>query len=203
MDTVIRNDKEVNIYTTLKFVDSMNFMQTSLEKLVDNMEKPNFKHANKYFQNENLDLMLRKGIYPYEHMTDVEKFWEKELPSKEKFASSLGAGIILGSGKTIEPYEISDEDYHHAQKVFEAFNCKNLADYTELYCKSDVLLLADVFETFIDVCRKKYELDPSHITAPSLSMDAMLKMTKIELELLTDPDMHLFFEKVFAVEFQP
>ena len=186
-------NKQVRLDTV---VDSMNFMQTSLEKLVDNMEKPNFKHASKYFRDENLGLMLRKGIYFYEHMTDVEKFWEKELPSKEKFASSLGAGIILGSGKTIEPYEISDEDYRHAQKVFEAFHCENLADYTNLYCKSDVLLLADVFETFIDVCLKKYELDPSHyITAPSLFMDAMLKMTKIELELLTDVDMHLFFEK--------
>ena len=97
---------------------------------------------------------------------------------------------------TIIPNEISDENYSHAQKVFKTFDCKNLADYTKLYCKSDVLLPADVFETFIDVCLKKYELDPSHyITAPSLSMDAMLKMTGVELELLTDPDMHLFFEK--------
>ena len=104
--------------------------------------------------------------------------------------------MILRSGKTIEPHEISDKHYSHAQEVFKTFDCKNLADYTELYCKSGVLLLADVFETFIDVCLKKYELDPSHyITAPSLSMDAMLKMTEIELELLTDPDMHLFFEK--------
>ena len=104
--------------------------------------------------------------------------------------------MILRSGKTIEPHEISDKDYSHAQEVFKTFDCKNLADYTELYCKSGVLLLADVFETFIDVCLKKYGLDPSHyITAPSLSINAMLKMTEIELELLTHPDMHLFFEK--------
>ena len=136
VDTVVRNDKKVNVYSTLKFADTMNFMQTSLEKLVDNIEKQDFKR------------------------------------------------------------EISDKDYFHAQEVFKTFDCKNLADYTKLYCKSDVLLLADVFETFIDVCLKKYGLDPSHyITAPSLSMDAMLKLTGIELELLTDPDMHLFFEK--------
>ena len=96
----------------------------------------------------------------------------------------------------ITPSGLSDEDYQHAQKVFEAFGCKNLADYTELYCKSDVLLLADVFETFINVCLKKYKLDPSHyITTPSLSMDAMLKMTNVKLELLTDVDKHLYFEK--------
>ena len=78
----------------------------------------------------------------------------------------------------ITPSHVSDEDYQHAQKVFEAFGCDNLADYTRLYCKSDVLLLADAFESFIDVCLGKYELDPSHyITAPALSWDAMLKMT--------------------------
>ena len=108
----------------------------------------------------------------------------------------LGSGVILDSEATITPSELSDEDYCHAQKVFKTFDCKNLAHYTELYCKSDVLLLADVFETFIDVCLEKYKLDPSHyITAASLSMDAMLKMTGIKLDLLTDVDLHLFFEK--------
>ena len=70
-----------------------------------------------------------------------------------------------------------------------------MGDYTELYCKSDVLLLADVFENFIDVCYEKFHLDPAHyITAPSLGMDGMLKMTEIELGLLTYIDMYLFFE---------
>ena len=91
---------------------------------------------------------------------------------------------------------MSDKDYEHAKKVFKTFGCKNLEEYTELYCKSDVLLLTDVFENFIDVCFEKFKLDPAHyITAPSLAMDAMLKMTEVELELLTDVDMYLFFEK--------
>ena len=76
------------------------------------------------------------------------------------------------------------------------FCCENLSDYTELYCKSDVLLLADVFESFIDVWLEKYKLDSSHyITAPALSWDAMLKMKDVKLKLLTDSDMHLFFEE--------
>lgn len=79
-------------------------------------------------------------------------------------------GVISDIGATIAHSNISDEDYRHAQKVFEAFSCEDLGDYTELYCKSDVLLLADVFESFIDVCLGKYGLDPSHyITAPALS----------------------------------
>ena len=87
VDTVVKNDDEkVNIYSTLKFTDTMNFMLTSLEKLVDNMERKDFKHRSKYFRNEKLDLMLRKGIYPYEYMTNIEKFWEEKLPPKEKFS---------------------------------------------------------------------------------------------------------------------
>ena len=102
--------------------------------------------------------------------------------------------MILDNDSEVTQLHISDEDYCHAKKVFE--ECENLGEYTELYCKSDVFLLADVFESFIDVCLGKYNLDPSHyITAGSLSFDAMLKMTRIKLELLTDPDMHIFFEK--------
>ena len=184
VDTIEKDGKEVNIFTKLKFIDTMNFMVTSLEKLVNNMEKPMFRHTSKYFSEEKLDLMLQKGVYPYEYVTDVDKLSETKLPSKECFSSSLSSTVL------------SDEDYAHAKKVFETLRCNNLGDYTELYCKSDVLLLADVFENFIDVCFEKFKLDPAHyITAPSLAMDAMLKMTEVELELLTDVDMYLFFEK--------
>ena len=155
VDTVVREDKEVKIYSTLKFVDTMNFMQTSLEKLVKNLDASQFKHTGKYFQGEKLDLMLRKGVYPYEHMTDTSKFRETKLPLKKAFKSYLGSGTVEGE---IQPSEISDQDYQQAQVVFKTFGCKNLADCTELYCKSDVLLLADVFESFIDVCLEKYKL---------------------------------------------
>ena len=189
------NEKEVNVYSNLKFIDTNNFMQTSLEKLVKNMSKKDFHHTSKYFTGEKLDLMLRKGIYPYEYMDGVEKFAETELPAREKFNSVLNSGEILGSGKDMEPSEISEADCEHAQNVYKIFECKNLAGYTGLYCKSDVLLLADVWESFVDVCLEKYGLDPSHyITSPSLFNDAMLKMTGVELELLTDIDMYLFYE---------
>ena len=195
VDTIDKGDEQVNVYSNLKFVDTINFMQTSLEKLVDDMDRSDFKHTSKYFSGEKLDLMLRKGVYPYEYMDGVNRFEETELPAKEKFGSTLGAGVMLGSDKEMKQNEISDEDYAHAQRVYKEFKCKNLADYTELYCKSDVLLLADVWEAFVNVCLKKYKLDPTHyITAPSLAMDAMLKMTEVKLELLTDNDMHLFIE---------
>ena len=73
---------------------------------------------------------------------------------------------------------------------------KTLQDYHDLYNEADVLLLADVFENFRDICIKNYKLDPAHYyTAPGVAWDAALKVTKVELELLSDIDMLLMVEK--------
>ena len=90
---------EVNVHTRLRFVDTMNFMASSLEKLVKNLDRPMFTHTSKYFSTEQLDLMLQKGVYPHEYLDRVEKLFETKLPSKDRFASTL-------SGT-----EISDKDY--------------------------------------------------------------------------------------------
>ena len=92
--------------------------------------------------------------------------------------------------------DISDEDYEHARKVWKTFNMKTLKDYHDLYNEAEVFLLADVFENFRDICIENYELDPAHYyTAPGLAWDAALKVTKVELELLTDIDMLHMVEK--------
>ena len=117
-----------------------------------------------------MDLLKRKGVYPYDYVNSVDK-----LAAKEAFYSKLN------------DEDISDEDYEHAKKVWNEFNMKTLREYHELYNKSDVLLLADVFENFRDVCIKNYELDPAwYLTAPGLAWDAMLKTTGVKLELLTE-----------------
>ena len=90
-----------------------------------------------------MDLLKRKGVYPYDYVDSVEKLAETSLPPKEAFYSKLN------------DEDISDEDYEHAQSVWKEFNMKTLMEYHELYNKSDVLLLADVFENFRDVCVKK------------------------------------------------
>ena len=73
------------------------------------------------------------------------------------------------------------------------FEIKKLGQYHGLYLKTDVLLLYDVFEKFISVCLKDYDLDPCHYyISPRLSWDAMVKMTGIELEKMHDIDAHLF-----------
>ena len=91
---------------------------------------------------------------------------------------------------------ISDDDYTHAQNVWATFGCKTSGDYSDLYCGTDVLFLADVFETIRKMCLRQYGLDPAHYyTSPGLSWDALLKKTGMELELLTDYDQHLFIER--------
>ena len=73
---------------------------------------------------------------------------------------------------------------------------KTMGDYHDLYLKTDVLLLTDVFKMFIKTCLNYYGLDPCHyFSSPGLIWDAMLKITGIELELISDIDMHLFIEK--------
>ena len=117
-------------------------------------------------------------------MNSPEKLKETKLPPREAFYSRLnGVGI-------------SDENYAHAQEVWETFDMKNLEDYHNLYNRVDVLLLADVFENFRDICIKNYKLDPAHYyTAQGLAWGAALKVTKVELELLSDIDMLLMVEK--------
>ncbi|KAL9982414.1 hypothetical protein ACROYT_G004452 [Oculina patagonica] len=127
--------------------------------------------------------MSRKGIYPYDYMDSFDKF-NAELPTKEEFYSILNNE------------HISDKDYKHAENVWKTFKIKNMGEYHDLYLKSDVLLLADVFESFRKTCLEYYKLDPCHyFTSPGLSWDAMLKMTDIKLELMTDVDMYQFIEK--------
>ena len=167
----------------LTFIDSFQFMSSSLEKLVSNLPRESLKHTSQIFKNEKLDLMSKKGVYPYDFMDSFEKFNEK-LPSKEEFYSILN------------DEDITDDQYKHAQNVWNTFNLKNMGEYHDLYLKSDILLLADVFENFRKTCLQYYKLDPCHyFTSPGLSWDAMLKMTDIKLELMTDIDMFQFIEK--------
>jgi len=162
-------------------------MGSGLSKLVCNLKDSGldkFKYMTEEFGSR-VDMMTRKGIYPYTYMDNWSKFDVdlKEL-KQEDFKNDL-------TGE-----EITAFDYKFFQQVCNEFNLRNLGDYHDLYLKTDVLLLADVFENFRKICLSNYKLDPCHYyTAPGLAWDACLKMTGFQLELLSDVGMHLFIEK--------
>ncbi len=113
-------------------------MACTLGTLVDNLDKDSCKNLRKFYKGEKFELLKRKGVYPYDYMDSPEKLSDKQLPSKEEFCLRLN--------------KVSDEDYHqHAQNVWDVFNMKTMREYHDLYLKSDVLLLADVFENFRNV----------------------------------------------------
>ena len=182
-----KDGKEVKIKHEIRFIDSFKFMASSLDGLVSNLVCESIvTHlclTKKHFP-EKIQLLTRKGVYPYDYMSDFKKFKENQLPPKEAFYLRLNDS------------HISDEDYHHAERVWNEFEIENLGEYHDLYLKSDVLLLTDVFEEFRNVCLDNYDLNPAwYFTAPGLAWDAALKMTGVDLELLTDVDMLLLFER--------
>ena len=188
--SVIANNFEKYIsfkIDNLQFIDSFQFMSSSLDRLVSNLPKDKFIYTDLEFKNLEpfqLELLKKKGVYPYSYMDSFSKFEETELPNKKEFFNDLNNTAI------------SDSEYQHARKVWDSFKIKNLGEYHDLYLKTDVLLLVDVFENFRDKCLNIFGLDPCHyFTSPGLSWDAALKKTKVKLDLITDIDMILFIEK--------
>ena len=171
------------INKNLVFIDNMQFMNFSLDSLVKNLSDKDFKYLSEEFSDEFLKLVKQKGVCPYEYMDSFERFSE-DLPDKFKCFSSL------------KDEYISEKDYQSADNIWNVFQMNTVGDYHDLHLKTNVLLLADVFKKFINTCLNYYGLDPCHyFSSQGLSWDAMFKMTKIELELLSDIDMHLFIEK--------
>ena len=146
----------------LRFIDSLTFLQGSLDSLVSATPNESLKITSTISKDS--ELLYKKGFYPYEYMDAWGRFSETSLPDKEKFYSKLN------------DEHITDDEYAHVQRVWEAFGCKALSDYHDLYVKTDVALLANVFENFRNLCQEKYRLDPAHYyTSPGLSWDALLK----------------------------
>ena len=206
-------DGSKTILYKLRFIDSFRFMSTSLSELVDNMsgksnniECKSWTEYNRcekckkikvglikmfpsiyQFCNGDLNkfiLLLRKSVYLYEDIDNWEKFDETTLPPKEDFYSELN---LEG---------ISNEDYVHAQKVWDVFEIKNRGEYHHLYVQSDTLLLEDVFKNFRNICPEIYEPEPVYFVSKlGLAWKACLKKTEVKLELLTDFGMILMIEK--------
>ena len=143
------NEKEK--FIELRFIDSFKFMATSLDSLTRNLVSSGKKLMGfEGYSESQYDLLIRKGIYPYEYMDSWDRFKETKLPPIESFYSSLNM-----SG-------VSESDYQHAQRVWEEFGIRNLGEYHDLYLRTDVILLENVFEKFRKTALAHYGLDPAH-----------------------------------------
>ena len=143
-------------------------MNASLDSLVKNLKSSgaeNFVHLNREFDSPVArELLTKKGSYPYDYMNSFERFEETRLPPQAAFYSQLNE------------QKLSDEDYEHAKAIWSSFGLRSMGQYHDLYLKTDVVLLSDVFENFRSTCLRNYELDLAHyFTAPGLSWDACLR----------------------------
>ena len=185
-DVPMDDGKEKMICLEMRFLDSYKFTLKPLGSLVKTPGEDQFETLTSQMSAdpESLNLLKRKGVFPYEFMTDFSKLSSTSLPPKDAFYSQL-----------IDSH-ISDSDYAHAKNVWRTFGCKTMRDYHDLYLKTDVLLLADVMTEFRKTCKKAYGLDALHYyTSPGLAWHAMLKHTEAELDLISDSDMYLMIEK--------
>ena len=153
----------------------MQFVNSSLKKLVKNLLDNDFKYLTEEFSSQKLVLLKQRDAYSHDYMDSFERFGEEKLPDKKIFYSSVKDGTTCDNGKKLDGH-ISNKDYLTCKKIWNEVNMKNMGDYHDHYLKKDVLLLADVFEKFIDTCLKFYKLDPCHyFSSPVLSWDVMLK----------------------------
>ena len=183
-----------NTSITLTFVDSYRHLTYPLADLVKsllnketdiNLIKNIFPSLFQYFDDKSLKL-LRKGVYPYNHMDEdwKNKLKEKELRDIKYFHSSL------------TNTKCSSSDYSYAKETYNYFNCKNIKNYTDLCVQTDVFLLADELASYRKNSFISFKLDSLYcISAPGFSNRAMLKMAKAETELITDPNIHLIMKK--------
>jgi hypothetical protein len=173
----------------LQFIDSLQFLNASLDTLVknfcsDGLDK--FKILKQFYPNDERkrNLATRKLPFPYDYFDSFDRFSETALPSKQAFYNRL------------TEKEVSEEDYSYAEEVWNEFNCRNLGEFQDVYVTADVLSLADVFENFRNIAFQNYGLDClQRVSLPGYSLQCMLKLTNVKIELLQDIDMYLFLEK--------
>jgi len=168
----------------VRFLDSYQFMSTSLDNLVSLLLKSgrqNFKNTTRYLGDD--DLVFTKGVYMYSYMTSREKFDEIQLPPIKAFYDKLKD----------EP--LDSKNYERSQKTWALFGMQTLRDYHDHYLLSDVLLLTDVMENFRKTIMDEHQLNCLHFfTLPSLARASALKFTNVKLDLITDPDIYLMIE---------
>ena len=168
----------------IRLVDTLGFLQTSLVNCVKTFPRSEFKFLKHEFGAENFDVLIRKGVFPYDWFTSVKNLEvDPKNLVKDDFYSALN------------DEHISDEDYAHFLNVCDKFNLKTMRDYHDFYCKVDTVQLADIMEYQRDRLMETHGLDILHsYTLPGFSWKAALKYTGQTLELISDRDMYDFIQ---------
>ena len=170
-------------YGCIRFIDSYCFLSESLDKLVKNLDEDDFKILRKEFPDK-WQYLNNKLAYPYQNFNCIDNY-QKPVDNfkKEDFFSNL---------KNKCP---DDEEIERTKKIIRLFDIKNGEELTKLYCKSDVILLADVIEKFVKVSNEEYGINPLYcVSLPSDTYQCALKCTHIKLQTLQDKDMILLIE---------
>ena len=171
-----------NMKYSFKSLDICNFIKGSLFKLSETLSDEDKIITKKHFP-DNFDLLKEEVCFPYEWLTK-ENIYDKQLPSIDKFYSSL------------KLQNISQKQYDKTIEIYKKLKCKNVKDYLEIYMKLDIRLQADVFNVFRNTIWNKFEVDCSkYVTSCSLSLDLMLKYTGVKVQLFKDITMFDYTDK--------
>lgn len=184
------NIMSMNLFGNRMIVmDSVNHLSASLASLVDIMKKSDkpLRLTARWLGEDpvGVELLSRKGVFPYQYVTGEDVLVNTtKLPPAEQFYDDL------------KESRVDPEDYGHAQRVWSHFGCLNLMDYMTVYLKSDVTLLADVFENYRFFFLSKFGLDSArYLSLPGLSYDCMLKYTKCGLDFIYDLETYNFLKR--------
>lgn len=175
-------------FNSFQFLDSLSFLPTSLAQLSLNLSNSGHDYPiirQTYLGQFGIDKILQKGFFPYEYCSSYGKMKRTtKIPKRDAFYSVLNEETI------------SEKDYEFAKEMWKLFQCQNLLEYAELYCKIDTILLAEIFLAFRNKMFDFSSLDPSrYISLPGFAFDTMLKTTKNEIELPTDITIVQFLEQ--------
>ena len=178
------NEEYISVrYGCIRFIDSYRFLSESLDKLVKNLNEDDFKILKKEFPDK-WQYLNRKLAYPYENFNSIDDYKKPvDILEKEDFFSKLKNDYS------------DDEEIERTKEIVEIFNIKDGEQLTKLYCKSDVILLADVFEKFVKVSTEEYKINPLYcVSLPGYTYQCALKYTDIKLQTLQDKDLILLIE---------
>ena len=181
------NEEYMNLnFGCIKFLDSMRFLPASMESLTESLKDEDYIHLKKNFPNH-WSLLKNKLAYLYEFYKTLEDY-EKPI----QLLLEAGDQAYFSQTKNESPDNV---EIDRTNQIIKLFNIKNGREITELYNKADVILLADIFEKFINVSITEFGINPLyHISLPGTTWSNGLKYTKVELELIKNVDLFQMFE---------